>query len=241
MEATKISSCVIDIQGMRCQNCVRNIEKTIGEKLGVTDIQVDLEKKEGIVQYDGELVNPTQISEFVVAMGFASKVKTTDISLGSQQNPTNTISNEVQIIKNSENNVVNDQNQKCYIKISGMTCASCVAAIEKHTVKMNGVSKILVALMAGKAEVFYDKSLVSPQAICDWITTLGFPSNLLDGTDRTKKQRCYSRKWKSTSRTAYWWNDLLVLCLQYRNACSQNGWYIPSEGCIINPKRNVHV
>lgn len=82
MEATKISSCVIDIQGMRCQNCVRNIEKTIGEKLGVTDIQVDLEKKEGIVQYDGELVNPTQISEFVVAMGFASKVKTTDISLG---------------------------------------------------------------------------------------------------------------------------------------------------------------
>ncbi|XP_032779980.2 copper-transporting ATPase 1 isoform X2 [Daphnia magna] len=186
MEATKISSCVIDIQGMRCQNCVRNIEKTIGEKLGVTDIQVDLEKKEGIVQYDGELVNPTQISEFVVAMGFASKVKTTDISLGSQQNPTNTISNEVQIIKNSENNVVNDQNQKCYIKISGMTCASCVAAIEKHTVKMNGVSKILVALMAGKAEVFYDKSLVSPQAICDWITTLGFPSNLLDGTDRTK-------------------------------------------------------
>ncbi len=38
--------------------------------------------------------------------------------------------------------------------------------------------------MAGKAEVFYDKSLVSPLAICDWITTLGFPSNLLNDTDR---------------------------------------------------------
>lgn len=32
--------------------------------------------------------------------------------------------------------------------------------------------------MAGKAEVFYDKSLTSPQAICDWITTLGFRSCL---------------------------------------------------------------
>lgn len=41
-----------------------------------------------------------------------------------------------------------------------------------------GVSKILVALMAGKAEVYYDKSKTSPKAICEWITSLGFPSNL---------------------------------------------------------------
>lgn len=50
----------------------------------------------------------------------------------------------------------------------------------------SGVSKILIALMAGKAEVFYDKSLVSPPAICDWITTLGFPSNLLNDTDTVR-------------------------------------------------------
>lgn len=82
METNTASSCVIDIQGMRCQNCVRNIEKTIDAKPGIINVQVDLEKKEGTVQYDGELVNPTQISEFIAAMGFASKVKTTDISLG---------------------------------------------------------------------------------------------------------------------------------------------------------------
>jgi copper chaperone CopZ len=82
MEATKISSCVIDIQGMRCQNCVKNIEKTIGGKQGIFSVKVDLEKKEGTVQYDEELVNPTQISEFVSAMGFTSKVKPTDIFSG---------------------------------------------------------------------------------------------------------------------------------------------------------------
>ena len=79
MEATKISSCVIDIQGMKCQNCVRNIEKTIGGKLGITSVKVDLEKKEGTVQYDEELVNQTQVAEFISAMGFTSKVKPTDI------------------------------------------------------------------------------------------------------------------------------------------------------------------
>ena len=41
-----------------------------------------------------------------------------------------------------------------------------------------GVSKILVALMAGKAEVYYDKSKTSPKVVCEWITSLGFPSNL---------------------------------------------------------------
>lgn len=73
---------MIDIQGMKCQNCVRNIEKTIAGKLGVINIKIDLEKKEGIVQYDEDLVLPTQISEFVEAMGFASKVKSMDIFSG---------------------------------------------------------------------------------------------------------------------------------------------------------------
>lgn len=35
--------------------------------------------------------------------------------------------------------------------------------------------------MAGKAEVYYDSSLVSPQSVCDWITSLGFPSSLQNG------------------------------------------------------------
>jgi Cu+-exporting ATPase len=40
--------------------------------------------------------------------------------------------------------------------------------------------------MAGKAEVFYDKSLVSPSAICDWITTLGFPTILQNDSDTVR-------------------------------------------------------
>lgn len=114
----------------------------------------------------------------------------------------------MQIITNHDI-VSNVESHKCFIQISGMTCASCVAAIEKHTLKMNGkqmkfciaiyqlnilfnnfcsgVTKVLIALMAGKAEVYYDKTLVSPQAICDWITTLGFPSVLQSESCSTTK------------------------------------------------------
>ena len=37
--------------------------------------------------------------------------------------------------------------------------------------------------MAEKAEVFYDESLTTPQAICDWITHLGFSSTLMRVSD----------------------------------------------------------
>ena len=250
MEASQPSSCLIDIQGMRCQSCVRNIEGKISAKLGVCSIKVDLDKKEASVQYDGELVNPEQIAGFIDDMGFDAKVKPTisdnniqpdvqgmsklffykaaqliliikflftetpvkeskenDSLLNYNNKDSNNSSKTLSPNKNqmTANNHVVETQIKCYIQINGMTCASCVAAIEKHALKMKGksryaqttdpvsncflmnnvlgacvigVTKILVALMAGKAEVFYEQSKTSPQAICDWITSLGFPSSL---------------------------------------------------------------
>lgn len=43
--------------------------------------------------------------------------------------------------------------------------------------------------MAGKAEVFYDKSLTSPQSICDWISSLGFPSCLQNSGANERSNR----------------------------------------------------
>ena len=69
---------------------------------------------------------------------------------------------------------------KCKLLVQAMTCASCVATIESQISKMAGVKSVLVALMAGKAEVLYDPSIVQPGRISAEISKLGFPCSVLE-------------------------------------------------------------
>lgn len=77
-----------------------------------------------------------------------------------------------------------------------MTCASCVANIERNLHKMHGlirsqrlpfehfswtgVKSVLVALIAGTAEVRYDASVVLPQNIANRVTELGYPADVVE-------------------------------------------------------------
>lgn len=69
--------------------------------------------------------------------------------------------------------------EKLQLHVKGMTCASCVAAIEKHMQKLRGCHKILVSLIAARAEIHYDPSLITPNEIAESLTDLGFPASIL--------------------------------------------------------------
>nr|CAH7725322.1 unnamed protein product [Callosobruchus chinensis] len=172
----EVNKCVIDIKGMTCNSCVQSIEGMISTKEGVKSIKVDLKKAEGFVEFHPNEVTPEQLAEQIEDMGFEAYVKSVN-----GKNMANGY-REKSKAKPSTSSAKADEDlklEKCNIHIKGMTCGSCVAAIEKHVQKLPGSHKILVSLLAARAEVHYDPSVTNPANIAASVTDLGFPASVL--------------------------------------------------------------
>ena len=66
------------------------------------------------------------------------------------------------------------QAKKIILPVTGMTCASCVATIEKGLSKSPGVSQVNVNLASEKASIEYDSSQVDTTALIDIISDAGY-------------------------------------------------------------------
>ncbi len=58
--------------------------------------------------------------------------------------------------------------------VIGMTCANCVAAVERNTKKVEGVSEAVVNFGTEKVTVTYDPAQATPQAVIDRIAKAGY-------------------------------------------------------------------
>ena len=80
-----------------------------------------------------------------------------------------------------------EKNRQVTIPIEGMTCASCVARIEKVVGRLDGVAKVSVNLATEKADVFYDPDKVRLSAIRKTITDAGYTPRESDASDTVDK------------------------------------------------------
>ena len=60
------------------------------------------------------------------------------------------------------------------LKVSGMTCAHCVAAVEKALRNRPGVRNASVDLPGGAAEVEYDEKVVAPEQLIAAVEEVGY-------------------------------------------------------------------
>nr|XP_033800911.1 copper-transporting ATPase 1 isoform X2 [Geotrypetes seraphini] len=183
---------VLNIEGMTCNSCVQNIKGVISQKPGVKSIAVSLANHSGTIEYDPALTNPEALRGFVDDMGF-------DASLAAKSDPLLLqidLSSEI-LLESPDSSLgktgplsfktspVHEKEgvktpSKCFVQVTGMTCASCVANIERNLKGEDGIYSVLVALMAGKAEVRYNSALVNPPAIATLIQELGFGATVLE-------------------------------------------------------------
>ncbi|OXB67626.1 hypothetical protein ASZ78_016749 [Callipepla squamata] len=176
---------VINIEGMTCHSCVQSIEGVISQKAGVKSINVSLANRNGTIEYDPLQTCPEDLRSSIENMGFdASLPEKTELPVGIPQ-PTPEVQLEsAQPTSKMLPNFVDKQEckslSKCYVQVTGMTCASCVANIERNLRREDGIHSILVALMAGKAEVRYNPAVIHPAAIAELIRDLGFGATIME-------------------------------------------------------------
>ncbi|XP_050622212.1 copper-transporting ATPase 2 isoform X2 [Macaca thibetana thibetana] len=199
------STTLIAIAGMTCASCVHTIEGMISQLEGVQQISVSLAEGIGTVLYNPSVISPEELRAAIEDMGFEasvvsencstsplgnhsagnSMVQTTggtptsvqEVALHAGSLPTNHLPD---IWAKSSQSTRAVAPQKCFLQIKGMTCASCVSNIERNLQKEAGVLSVLVALMAGKAEVKYDPEIIQPLEIAQLIQDLGFEAAVME-------------------------------------------------------------
>ncbi|XP_065499086.1 copper-transporting ATPase 1 isoform X2 [Caloenas nicobarica] len=177
---------VINIEGMTCNSCVQSIEGVLSRKAGVKSVHVSLANCNGTIEYDPLQTSPEDLRSSIEDMGFDASLSEAELPVAmaqpspplrlesqkseppSRASPAHLAGQEAKTIS------------KCYIQVTGMTCASCVANIERNLRREDGIHSILVALMAGKAEVRYNPAVIHPSAIAELIRELGFGATVME-------------------------------------------------------------
>lgn len=174
---------MININGMTCNSCVQSIEGLVSKKAGVKSILVSLENSNGTVEYDPLLTSPETLRKAIEDMGFDATLPDTNEPPSEMPHltPTNEFHTKMMTPIHDKEDV--KTSSKCYIQVTGMTCASCVANIERNLRREEGIYSVLVALMAGKAEVRYNPAVIQPPMIAEFIRELGFGATVIENAD----------------------------------------------------------
>jgi len=180
-KATK-KKAVVSIQGMTCMSCVRNIESNIGSKDGIFSIKVLLKEEEGTIIFDSSKWTAEQVAENIDDMGFDCKLLSQEDYLD-DSSPVPSSSNAECVIIMPDKKDDSGEVKKCSLTVEGMTCASCVAFIERQVGQVPGIKSVVVSLMFMKADVLYDPNKVTPEKIKDAINDTGYKATLIDSTE----------------------------------------------------------
>ncbi|HKP51224.1 MAG TPA: heavy metal translocating P-type ATPase [Chloroflexia bacterium] len=131
LQAPNTAEATLAVQGMTCASCVARIERGLKKLPGVADASVNLATERATVQYAPGQVSVDDMVRKVSDLGYSATPEQ------SQAAP-----------------LYDDADVS--LDVTGMTCASCVARVERALKKVPGVKDASVNLATERATVQYD-------------------------------------------------------------------------------------
>jgi len=190
---------VIKIDGMHCTACAQTIEKALKKEPGIIDAYVNFAAEKATVEYDSSEISLDRIADAIKEAGYEP----------------------IGISKEGE------RTREVSLKISGMSCASCAATIEKALRKLNGVKSANVNFATERARVEYDPTVISIFDLRKAIQDAGYEVISEEEVDKSVEEMKDARKrmiaaWVFTIPIIVWMIPEMMFGLTWPNETIYN-------------------
>ncbi|KAI8049391.1 E1-E2 ATPase-domain-containing protein [Thamnidium elegans] len=171
-----ITACRADlvIIGMYCPNCLEKVHDALIKLHGIDNksIRVDLDSGRTSFEFVGEFITRQRIFQSILQLGLtAESIKITKFTKKVMD------SDNISISSQKSNRLVTTQ-----LVVTGMTCSSCVANIERTMMKQPGVVSCQVNLLSKSAVIEHDPNVVGARSIAQMIEQIGYKAELAQDT-----------------------------------------------------------
>ncbi|KAI8147982.1 E1-E2 ATPase-domain-containing protein [Fennellomyces sp. T-0311] len=191
------------ITGMYCMNCVDKVRQSLSELPGCrTDtITVDLDSGRATFEYTSDAISRKRIIDTILQLGFMAD--SVDISK---------IFTDADANKSTRKNMAITR-----LTVTGMTCSSCVANIERAMMKQPGVASCQVNLLAKSGVIHHDPSIVGARALANMIEQLGYKAEPQTGgpadalQDQRKAMRTTMQNEMSVLKRRFLWSLVFAI------------------------------
>ncbi|OLL23125.1 Copper-transporting ATPase ccc2 [Neolecta irregularis DAH-3] len=188
------STTSIPIYGMTCSSCVESVTGALESLAGVNSVTVSLQRSLATITYDSERVSKQQLIDGIQDAGFdatsrnltAETPRPTRISCMSDI-PLTPFVPRLASPRPWQTGLKKDEQQFTIttFSIKGMTCASCVASIERvvDTVNIQGLETFTVSLLAERGVATHLSSQCSAKRIRQIIEDAGFDTVIISSKE----------------------------------------------------------
>ncbi|KAJ2724530.1 Cu(2+)-transporting P-type ATPase [Coemansia sp. Benny D115] len=135
----------LEVHGMTCSSCVALIERTLKNREGILNVSVSLLAQRATVHHDPAMVSEASIVRWIEELGFEAKAMDAAARVA-----------------------------KVHLNVYGMTCASCVASIERAVKRQAGVVSVSVSLALETAAIEYRPAQVGVRQLVACVEGAGF-------------------------------------------------------------------
>ncbi|PHZ17630.1 heavy metal translocatin [Rhizopus microsporus ATCC 52813] len=154
------------ITGMHCPKCIEKVHSSLIKLYGIkTDsIQIDLKNGHTSFEFTGEFITRQRTRQAIIQLGFSAESITITKTSGTSPD-TNTVTDQKDVVST-------------HLVVTGMTCSSCVANIERTLMKLNGVVSCHVNLLAKSAVIQHNPDIIGARSLAQMVEQIGYKAEL---------------------------------------------------------------